>query len=255
MKQVFTGCFIVFFILLIQGCKQEMNLDPRDYFSGQQLMLAEAIEAGDINEVSRLAPVTDLNTPGKYEMTLLFWALGNSLYDKKTPTRLKIITLLVRAGADPLQPRPEGKNCPAEFILNADSGDWIKAMLDGGLSPDAKDKVFHEPIIFEAIEARNTETLKTMLDAGADINITDSLGNTLLIDALDYHAYDHVILLLERGADPEIRADSGWTMGNQLERFLNRAKKDSEEYKKLTEIKEKLIQHGGKWPPEPVVKK
>ncbi|HEI3539042.1 TPA: ankyrin repeat domain-containing protein [Escherichia coli] len=252
MKQVFTGCFIVFFILLIQGCKQEMNLDPRDYFSGQQLMLAEAIETGDINEVSRLAPVTDLNTPGRDEMTLLFWALGNSLYDKKTPTHLKIITLLVRAGADPV---PKGESSPAKFALKGDSGEWIKAMLDGGLSPDARDKVFNKPIIFQTIYARNTETLKTMLDAGADINITNSLGRTLLFAALNYHAYDHVILLLERGADPEIRADSGWTMGNQLERFLNRAKKDSEEYKKLTEIKEKLIQHGGKWPPDPVVKK
>ncbi|ROW49377.1 Accessory protein, partial [Cronobacter malonaticus] len=117
-----------------------------------------------------------------------------------------------------------GKSSPAEYVLKADSGDWIKAMLDGGLSPDAKDKTFHEPIIFQAIKAKNTDTLKTMLDAGANINITDSLGNTLLIDALDYGKHDHVLLLLDRGADPEIKADNGWTMGNQLQRLLNGAK-------------------------------
>ncbi len=50
----------------------------------------------------------------------------------------------------------------------------------------------------------------------------------------------------------EIRANNGWTMGNQLERFLKRAKAGSDEYQKLTEIKEKLIEHGGKWPPTPV---
>lgn len=160
--------------------------------------------------------------------------------------------MLVKAGADPLQPRPQGQSSPAEFVLNADSGDWIKAMLDGGLSPDAKDKTSHEPIIFETIKAKNTDTLEAMLDAGANINITDSLGNTLLIDALDYHAYDHVLLLLEKGADPEIHGKFGWTMGNQLERFLKRAKAGSDEYQKLTEIKEKLIEHGGKWPPAPV---
>ncbi|MCL7707512.1 ankyrin repeat domain-containing protein, partial [Enterobacter kobei] len=107
----------------------------------------------------------------------------------------------------------QGQSSPAEFVLNADSGDWIKAMLDGGLSPDAKDKTSHEPIIFETIKAKNTDTLEAMLNAGANINITDSLGNTLLIDALDYHAYDHVLLLLEKGADPEIHGKFGWTMG------------------------------------------
>ena len=182
----------------------------------------------------------------------MFWALGNALNDKKTPDQLTIITVLVKAGADPLQPRPQGQSSPAEFVLNADSGDWIKAMLDGGLSPDAKDKTSHEPIIFETIKAKNTDTLEAMLNAGANINITDSLGNTLLIDALDYHAYDHVLLLLEKGADPEIHGKFGWTMGNQLERFLKRAKAGSDEYQKLTEIKEKLIEHGGKWPPAPV---
>ncbi|ELY2768212.1 ankyrin repeat domain-containing protein [Cronobacter malonaticus] len=252
MKKLFWGCLALFFIFMIQGCKKDMDLNPQDYFSGQQLTLAKAIEAGDVSEVEKLAPETDLNKPGQQEMTLLFWALGNALNDKKTPDQLKIITVLVKAGADPLQPRPQGQSSPAEFVLNADSGDWIKAMLDGGLSPDAKDKTSHEPIIFETIKAKNTDTLEAMLDAGANINITDSLGNTLLIDALDYHAYDHVLLLLEKGADPEIHGKFGWTMGNQLERFLKRAKAGSDEYQKLTEIKEKLIEHGGKWPPAPV---
>ncbi|WP_376752621.1 ankyrin repeat domain-containing protein [Cronobacter dublinensis] len=239
-------------MFLVQGCKQNMDLKSEDYFSGQQLPLARAIEKGDSNEVTKLASETDLNKPGKEDMTLLFWSVMNSINDKKTPEHLKVITVLVKAGADPLQPRPQGKSSPAEYVLMADSGDWIKAMLDGGLSPDAKDKTFDKPIIFQTLEAKNTDTLKTMLDAGANINITDSLGNTLLIDALDFHSYDHVLLLLERGADPEIRADNGWTMGNQLERLLKRAKAGSDEYKTLNEIKNKLIEHGGKWPPAPV---
>ena len=127
-------------------------------------------------------------------------------------------------------------------------------MLEGGLSPDARDKTFGEPILFETLEAKNTDTLQAMLDDGADINITNSLGNTLLIAALDFHSYDHVMLLLERGANAEIKADNGWTMANQLQRYLNRAKEGSDEYQKLTEIKDALIQHGGKWPPAPVNK-
>ena len=252
MKKLYTIFLALLCLFMIQGCKQNMDLNPQDYFSGQQLSLAEAIQRGDIDEVKKLASQTELNKPGKQDMTLLFWALGNSINENKTPKHLKIITLLVKSGADPLQPRPQGKNSPAEFVLNADSADWINALLDGGLSPNAKDKTFHEPIIFETIKAKNTDTLDAMLKRGADINITDSLNSSLLFEALNYHAYDHVIMLLKRGADPEIRAKNGWTMGNQLQRYLNRTEEGSEEYKKLTEIKETLIQHGGKWPPAPV---
>jgi len=251
-KKLYTIFLALLCLFMIQGCKQNMDLNPQDYFSGQQLSLAEAIQRGDIDEVKKLASQTELNKPGKQDMTLLFWALGNSINENKTPKHLKIITLLVKSGADPLQPRPQGKNSPAEFVLNADSADWINALLDGGLSPNAKDKTFHEPIIFETIKAKNTDTLDAMLKRGADINITDSLNSSLLFEALNYHAYDHVIMLLKRGADPEIRAKNGWTMGNQLQRYLNRTEEGSEEYKKLTEIKETLIQHGGKWPPAPV---
>lgn len=252
MKKLYTIFLALLCLFMIQGCKQNMDLNPQDYFSGQQLSLAEAIQRGDIDEVKKLASQTELNKPGKQDMTLLFWALGNSINENKTPKYLKIITLLVKSGADPLQPRPQGKNSPAEFVLNADSADWINALLDGGLSPNAKDKTFHEPIIFETIKAKNTDTLDAMLKRGADINITDSLNSSLLFEALNYHAYDHVIMLLKRGADPEIRAKNGWAMGNQLQRYLNRTEEGSEEYKKLTEIKETLIQHGGKWPPAPV---
>lgn len=60
------------FLFMIQGCKQDMDLNPQDYFSGQQLELAKAIEEGDVDAVKTLAPESDLNKPGKQDMTLLF---------------------------------------------------------------------------------------------------------------------------------------------------------------------------------------
>jgi hypothetical protein len=183
---------------------------------------------------------TELNKPGKEDMTLLFWALMNTLYDKKTQPRLQIVTELIRAGADPLQPRPDGKSSPAEFVLMADSG-VDKGDAGWWFIPECKDYVFDKPIIFQSIEAKNTETLKVMLDRGGNINITDSLGNTLLIDAFDFHSYDHVFLLLERGADPDIRADNGWTLGNQLQRFLRKAKKTATSIKTLLLLKNHLF--------------
>ena len=149
MKALFSVCLALMFTFIVQGCRQGMDLNPQDYFSGQQLVLAKAIEHGEVDEVKKLAPNTDLNKPGQQDMTLLFWALSNAINDKKTAPQLEIITDLVKAGADPLQPRPAGGSSPAEFVLQGDSGDWINALLDGGLSPDAKDKVHQDPIIME----------------------------------------------------------------------------------------------------------
>ncbi|HHK5948275.1 TPA: ankyrin repeat domain-containing protein, partial [Serratia marcescens] len=112
--------------------------------------------------------------------------------------------------------------------------------------------VHNEPIIFEALDAKNTETLKVMLDYGADINTRDSLGNTLLISSLDSRSFDHTILLLERGADSKIKGKFGWTMGNQLQRFIERGVGDAEDKEKINKIKELLIKKGGDWPPLPV---
>ncbi len=60
-----------------------MDLKPDNYFSGQQLAVARAIEAGEMNEVIKLASQAGLNKPGKEDMTLLFWAVMNAINDKK----------------------------------------------------------------------------------------------------------------------------------------------------------------------------
>ncbi|MCR1300503.1 MULTISPECIES: ankyrin repeat domain-containing protein [Enterobacter] len=247
-----TVRLMLIFIVLLQGCRQNTNQNPQDYFGGQQLVLAQAIESGKFEEVNKLAPKTELNKPGQHDMTLLFWAVGCSINDRNSVSKLKIITDLVKSGADPLQQTQKGDSSPAEFVLKSDNGEWIKAMLDGGLSTDAKDKTFNKPIIFNTLEAKNTRTLKVMIDRGANINVTDSLGDTLLMYAMDYGKYEHVLLLLDSGADPTIPGKGGWTLGNQLERLLTDTKEDDEHYQILNKIKEKLIKHGGKWPPVPV---
>lgn len=109
-----------------------MDLPPEGYFTGQQLALAKAISDGNIGDIKRLAKETDLNSPGEHDMTLLFYALATSTHDNATPERLQIATELVKAGADPLQPRPNGGASPAEWMAKLDNGIWLKALLDGG---------------------------------------------------------------------------------------------------------------------------
>lgn len=255
MKSIMLTIFVLISAFCIQGCKKNMDYEPEDFFKDRQLEIAKAIYEGDEADLLKKLPLIskeELNKPAKAEMTLLFWAMTVSLGDNATSERLHIISDLVRAGADPLQPQPDGPGSPAELAMKSDKGVWIKAMLEGGLSPNAREKRHNEAIIFKSIWATNTETLKTILDYGADINIRDSLGDTVLIDALDAHSFDHVILLLKRGADSSIKGNLGWTMGNQLQRFLNEGVGNSEDREKLRLIKALLIKNGGEWPPKPV---
>ena len=123
-------------------------------FEGRQLEVAKLIYDGDevkLNEKLPSISKEELNRPVKADMTLLFWSVLNAIYDKNTPKRLSIITDLVKAGADPLQPRPEGEAVQLSLSCRGDKGVWIKAMLDGGLPPNSRDKVHNEPIIFRSV--------------------------------------------------------------------------------------------------------
>lgn len=248
---------IIIVTLILFGCKKNMNYDPEDFFEGSQLEIAKAIDEGDEADLLKKSPLINkenLNKPAKEKVTLLFWAIINATGDNATPKRAHMITTLIKSGADPLQPQPNMPGSPAEFAMKGENAIWIKAMLDGGLSPDARDKLNNKPIIFQSIWAKNTETLKTLISYGADINIKNSLGDTVLIDALDARSYDHVILLLENGANSSIRGNSGWSMGNQLQRYFVRGISDNEDRKKLEKIKSLLINNGGEWPQKPVKK-
>lgn len=83
MKKGLKAFVALCFLFMNQGCKQDMDLNPQDYFSGQQLELAKAIEEGDVDAVKTLAPDSDLNKPGKQDMTLLFGPSATRLMIKR----------------------------------------------------------------------------------------------------------------------------------------------------------------------------
>ena len=141
-------------ILILTGCNR-VNIDPTDYFSGQQLTLAKAIEAGDTVSVEKLATNTILNKPGNDDMTILFFALSTAIDNNGDEKHLSVITQLVKAGADPMQKRTKGQASPAVTVAKADRDIWLKALLAGGLSPDAKER--DETLLFAAIKAENLD--------------------------------------------------------------------------------------------------
>ena len=219
----------------------------RDFFSGAQLVLAQAIEQGRLDEVraqARALGPGQLNAAGAQEMTLLFFAVQSAFGEK--PRQLEILTELVRAGADPLQ-RVKDLGSPLGVALRARSPLYVQAFLDGGASPNSSDG--STPILFEAASEHTAATLKLLLDRGADPNKKDSLGNTALMKALTGMQLDQVVYLLERGASPAFVNVNGVSFAGQLQFQMGRQQADSPAMRKLEEIRRRIAALGVAWPP------
>ena len=239
-KKIASAILFSFLIVFLSACNDMKRIEPEKHFTGSQLVLAKAIQSADREAILRLAKETDLNTPGGEELTLLFFAMNESFYNNNPPERLQIITDLVRAGADPLQPQMNMPGSPAEITAKGDRDIWLKAMLDGGLDPNAKDKLYHEALIFSTIKSTNNSTLALLIARGADINTRNSLGETPLVEAFFSSEFDKVFFLLDHGADPNPVNKQGRSFRQMLERKISQVKEGTDYYDNLLKIEKKL---------------
>ena len=223
---------------------------PEEYFTGQQLVLAKAIEAGDLAMVKQLAPETDLITPGEQDLTLLFFALNETYYNNNPKPRLQIVTALVKAGADPLQPQSDGMASPAEMVSMGDKDIWLKALLDGGLDPNARDRNHNEAIIYNTLQAKNTDTLALLIIRGVDVDARDILGQTPLMAAFLSNSFEHVNYLLDHGADPNPVNKQGWVFASLVQNGIKDSRPETEYHQSCLQLRDKMIALGVKWPPE-----
>ncbi|MCR0996454.1 ankyrin repeat domain-containing protein, partial [Serratia rubidaea] len=242
------GIAVVFCgLILLAGCNDMKKIVPEEYFTGQQLVLAKAIEAGDLNRVKQLAPETDLNSPGEQKLTPLFFAINEAMYNDNPANRLEIITALVSAGADPL---PQRGNKPALWMAKASKDIWLKAMLDGGLSPDARVKSTDYPMIYDTIYAKTTDTLALLVVRGADVDTRNSLGETPLTVAFFSRKFEHVNYLLDHGADPNPVTKKGWVFASLVQDGIKDSRPGTEYHQNCLRLRDKMIARGVKWPPE-----
>ena len=65
--------------------------------------------------------------------------------------------------------------------------------------------------LFSAIESRNLDEIRCLINNGVDINTKDKYGETALIHATDNADKKIVRLLIELGADINSQDDEGWT--------------------------------------------
>jgi ankyrin repeat protein len=87
--------------------------------------------------------------------------------------------------------------------------DIVKLLLENGADPNGK-KPNGEPVLFSAAQ-KHAEIIAPLVNAGANINATNTVGSTALIMAAYYGNVDSVLALLSLGARVGAKTTEGFT--------------------------------------------
>ncbi|MEO8027595.1 MAG: ankyrin repeat domain-containing protein [Bryobacteraceae bacterium] len=136
------------------------------------------------------------------------------LHEAAAAGSLPTIALLLRLGADPHAP-DGGQHTPLYSVGNECTApsvaDAIRVLIQAGARVDACDGVKRCTALHMAARRGNSEAAAALLDAGADIEGRDSLGDTPLRRAVNCGQVEVATLLLSRGANRHSNGSKGTT--------------------------------------------
>lgn len=104
-------------------------------------------------------------------------ALYEAVFESMDGSNMSVIKLLIAAGADVNRADDDG-NTPVSVAAIFEP-ELLKLILDAGGNPDSVDHA-GEPIIINAVESNNVDKVKMLIEAGADLDVKDIKGQSLL---------------------------------------------------------------------------
>ena len=198
------------------------NRKVGQYPEPAQRELAKAIEAGDLPSLRRiLATHPNLNGHDEAGIDLLRYAvmqINGETPDGTYESRVEAVRLLLEAGMDPNQSKDiyGGSTFAglASQVGNRASAETFRVFLEHGANPDVLG-TYRQALLFHVWE--NVDSLRLLLDHGANINIRDDAGNTPLLYFVWNGRWDAALLMLERGADLQVQNKEGMTVDLSLD--------------------------------------
>jgi ankyrin repeat protein len=139
---------------------------------------------------------------------MMFNKLQDDLFDAIWEGDLEAAKEAVDKGADVTLVRPSNQETPLGAAVRSDWVDLSRWLLDLGVNVNAVSGNSTWPVIFSA---RTAEMCELLLDRGADINVRDRSGCSVLMSVARGGDLAACELVVQRGADVHAVSDSGAT--------------------------------------------
>jgi ankyrin repeat protein len=184
-------------ISIVQHHPPNIGRSTRNHIpESSDLSLIDAVSEGDIDLIKSLIDRgVDLNIRNNLGNTALLIAinLNNS----------EIAKMLLDAGANP----NVGRMAPLSIAIRDDHKEIVRMLIDAGANLNMKGTGY-APLL-RAVRDNRPEIVQMLLNAKPvdkfDLNVNDISGNTLLMIAVTNNNINTVTMLLDAGADPNIK--------------------------------------------------
>lgn len=148
-----------------------------------------------------------LETRGEHGETVLSWFVKEN--------NVEAVRYLYAKGASPMVQIENDSNVLERSAANCDST-LLKLALANGGNPNLISEFWRQTPIFTAIISKNIANLKMLLDNGAYTDIANPIGVTPLLLACDTNFFEGAVVLLNAGANPELKDRFGHSVKNSL---------------------------------------
>jgi uncharacterized protein len=187
------------FTLVFGWSSVAQGVSPNDFFkSREQAAMAEAAADGRTQTLDKLlAEGAKVNAQGQDGMTALYWAMGKSSEAG--------LDWLLQHGADLNVIFTRDGTSAMEVAAIRENPLFLQQVLAHGGDINLRNPISGTTPIFRALAAGRTENVRTLIAAGADMNVVDHLGLTCVAEAAANQRYQLVYEMLVAGADPTVR--------------------------------------------------